>query len=122
MGARRACGHSVLAWALPAVTHRDGGGRRVGHHHRNEERGNPPLALGKTDLDLFFKRADAADAGAEPDADVAPDAAAKARADAEARETQKQNAADGPSFAFVDERSPAAEQPLIALPISVVLP
>lgn len=31
------------------------------------------------------------------------DDAAAARADAEARETQKQNAADGPSFAFVDD-------------------
>ena len=65
MGARCACGHGVLAWALPAITHRDGGGRRIGHHHRNKERGDPTLALGKTDLDLFFERADAADAGTD---------------------------------------------------------
>ena len=65
MGTRRACGHGVFAWALPAVTHRDGGGRSVGHHHRNEKWGDPTLALGKTDLDLFFERADAADAGTD---------------------------------------------------------
>ena len=64
MGARRARSR-CLTWALPAVTHRDGGGRSVGHHHRNEKWGDPTLALGKTDLDLFFERADAADAGTD---------------------------------------------------------
>ena len=64
-GCRCACGHGVLAWALPAVTHRDGGGRRW-PSSSEREMGRPDARPWKDGPRSVLRAcADAADAGAD---------------------------------------------------------
>ena len=65
VGTGGAGGDGVLTRALPAVAHRHCGRRRVGHHHRDQERADPPFALLVADDDLFLERGDPSDAGAD---------------------------------------------------------
>ena len=72
MGGRRACGGDGLVGATQPVLHRDRRTGCVGHHHRHEERRDPPLALAEQHFDLLLGGAQTTDAGGEdgPDAVV----------------------------------------------------
>ena len=70
VGAGGARGGHALARALEAVAHRDRRRRGVAHHHRDQERRHPPRALLVADVALLLDRDQAADAGADQDADA----------------------------------------------------